>query len=232
MVNSEFWIFFSLNVALREKEHLTCFARFSFLEGSVCIKRYILVCSEVARLSVTRPQCLFLSLFHLCIRERVVGETVAGLWRLVLTGYTCLLKAPQCVRCEARSLAPLCSPHWQCCNSESPWVLLSNSASGTTASHRKDTVLVMWKKYLVCIIALMRGGFFYVFENELNSGSHWPFWFKITKKKHLDERFILRSLGKNNCPQYAINTDDSGLECIDVRKCQHEMNEGLLRSPL
>lgn len=158
-VNSEFWISFCLNVALREKEHLSCFARFSFLEGSVCIKRYILVCSEVARLSVTRPRHLFLSLLHLYIRERVVGETVAGLWRLVLMGYTCLLKAPQCVRCEARSLATLCSPHWQYCNSESPLVLLSNSASGTTASHRKDTVLVIWKKYFVYIIALVRGGF-------------------------------------------------------------------------
>lgn len=118
-----------------------------------------MVCSEVARLGVTRPQCLFLSLFPLYIRERVVGETVAGLWRLVLTGYTCLLKAPQCVRCEARSLAVLCRPHRQYCNNESPLVLLLNSASGSTTSHRKDSVLVMWKKYHVCIIALMRGGF-------------------------------------------------------------------------
>lgn len=94
-------------MALREKEHLACFARFSFLEGSVCVKRYILVCSEAARLGVTRPQSLFLSLLPLYIRERVVGETVAGLWGLVLTGYTCLLRAPQCVRGETSSLATL-----------------------------------------------------------------------------------------------------------------------------
>jgi hypothetical protein len=67
-----------------------------FLGGNVCIKRYILVCPLSGQLSVTKPQCMFLSLFDLCIKKHVVGKTVVGHYRLALTGQGCESKKPCC----------------------------------------------------------------------------------------------------------------------------------------